>query len=140
MKTITVELEVPAKILAGLASGLYEQVGGVIKDAKTKQIVAFLKEGGNMSKSSSSGLTLLPTLLRAAGMNAKTIAVVAGAVTIAGPLIDVAIVGYTIHTLNQRIDALQKEIESIYDRLDMAFAKLKAAKLDAAQALRIGFS
>ena len=135
MSTITVEFEVPDDILTGLISGKYKLFGGVIRNAKSGKIVAHLLKGGKMSQSPSSGLGLLPTLLRAAGMNAKTVAVVAGAVTIAGPLLDVVIVGYTIHSLNQRIDALQKEIESIYDRLGMEFAKLKTAKLDAAQAL-----
>ena len=130
-----VEFEVPDHIATGLANGTLERVGGVIRYTDSKRIVRWLREGGNVSRSSSSGLNLLPTLLTAVGMNKQTIGLVAGAVTIAGPLIDVAIVGYTIHTLNQRIDALQKEIESIYDRLDINFEKAKAAQLDAAQTL-----
>ncbi len=52
MPVIEVLLEVPAKIALGLASGQLVRVGGVIQDAKTKQIVAWLREGGKISKNS----------------------------------------------------------------------------------------
>ena len=65
-------------------------------------------------------------------MNARTVAVVAGAVTIAGPLLDIAITAYTIHHLTQRIEALKKEIEEIYDRIDRNFAKADSAALHTA--------
>lgn len=132
MATITVEFEVPDDILTGLATGKYERVGGVIRHTQSKQVFAWLREGGNLSRSSSTGLTLLPTLLRATGMNARTVAVVAGAVTIAGPMLDIVITAYTIHHLTQRIAALEKKIGEIYDRVDHNFAKLHAASLQTA--------
>lgn len=129
---IRVELEVPDDIAKGLLNGTLERVGGVIRFADSKQVVAWLREGGNMSRNVSSGMNLLPSLLRAAGMNAKSIAVVAGAVTIAGPLLDVGITAFTIYRLQRRIESLKQEIADIYDRLDQNFEKAKAAKLDAA--------
>ena len=105
---IRVEFEVPDYIAKGLGNGTFERYGGVIRHADSKQIFAFLQEGGNMSRNGSSGLTLLPNLLRATGMNARTVSVVAGAVTVAGPLLDIAITAYTIHHLTRRIEAAQK--------------------------------
>jgi len=131
MATIRVELEIPDDILSGLATGKYERVGGVIRHADSKQVFAWLREGGNISRSSSSGLTLLPTLLRATGMNARTLAVVAGAVAVAGPLLDVAITGYTIYHLTERIRALKKEIADIYDRLDKHLQQNASVNLSA---------
>jgi len=48
MPVIEVLLRVPLKIAAGLASGEYERVGGVIRNSANKQIVAFLREGGKL--------------------------------------------------------------------------------------------
>ncbi len=129
---IRVEFEVPDDIKKGLRNRTLERFGGVIRASDSKQIVAFLREGGSRSRSPSSGLTLLPTLLRATGMNARTVAVVASAVTIAGPLLDIAITAYTIHHLTQRIEALKKEIEEIYDRIDRHFARAESAALQTA--------
>jgi len=129
---IRIELEVPDEIADGLRNGTLERVGGVIRSADSKQVVVWLREGGSMSRNPSSGLTLLPTLLRATGMNARTVAVVAGAITVAGPLLDIAITAYTIHYLTQRIEALKREIEDIYDRIDRHFAKSESAALQTA--------
>ena len=132
MATIRVEFEVPDDILTGLATGKYERVGGVIRHFESKQVFAWLREGGNMSRSGGSTSTLLPSLFRAAGMKARTAAVVAGAVTVAGPLLDVAITGYTIYRLTERIRALKKEIAHIYDRLDKHLQETANVKLNAA--------
>ena len=132
MATIRVEFEVPDDIAKGLSNGTFERVGGVIRHADSKQVFAWLREGGNMSRNSSSTLKLLPSLLQIAGMNAKTVAVVAGAVTIAGPLLDVAITAYAIHHLTARIRALKKEIADIYDRLDKYLTQSAEVTLNAA--------
>lgn len=129
---IRVEFEVSDDIAMGLSTGTMERVGGVIRYTDSKQVVAWLREGGNMSRNSSSTLKLLPSLLQVAGMNAKTVAVVAGAVTIAGPLLDIAITAFTIHYFTRRIRALEKKIEKIYDRIDRRFDRAEAAALQTA--------
>lgn len=126
---IRVEFEVPDDIKKGLGNGTLELAGGVIRAADSKQIVAFLREGGSIDRNISSSMNLLPMLLRAAGMNAKTVAVVAGAVTVTGPLLDVAITAFTIHYFTGRIRALEKKIEKIYDRIDHRFDRVEAAAL-----------
>ncbi|MYE26524.1 MAG: hypothetical protein F4X87_04795 [Chloroflexi bacterium] len=123
------ELEIPDEIADGLRNRTLERFGGVIRAADSKQIVAFLREGGNMSRNSTSTLKLLPSLLKIAGMNAKTVAVVAGAVTVAGPLLDIAITAFTIHYFTGRIRALEKKIEKIYDRIDHRFNRVETAAL-----------
>ena len=136
---VRVEFEIPDAIEKGLLNGTLERVGGVIRFSESKQVVAWLRGGGKMSPSPSSGLTLLPTLLRATGMNARTVAVVAGAVTVAGPLLDVAITSYTIYRLSMRIKELQQEIADIYNRLEKLLAKGNAAALNTALILAEGF-
>lgn len=129
MAPITVEFEVPDDILTGLATGKYERVGGVIRHKETKQVFAWLREGGKMSRGTGSTTSLLPSLLQATGMNARTVTIVAGAVTVAGPLLDVAITTYTIYRLKKRIESLKQEIADIYDRLDRQFDKERYASL-----------
>ena len=129
---VRVEFDVPDDIAKGLLNGTLERIGGVIRFSESKQIVAWLTEGRSMSRSTGSTSTLLPSLFRAVGMNARTAAVVAGAVTVAGPLLDVAITGYTIYRLTERIRALKKEIADIYDRLDKHLHKNASVSLSAA--------
>ena len=52
MLQIEVMLEVPLRIAAGLAGGQLERVGGVVRDVGTKQIVALLREGGQLANGS----------------------------------------------------------------------------------------
>ena len=137
---IRVEFEVPYDIEIGLLKGTLERVGGVIRFTESKQVVAWLRKKVTACRAILRlTLNLLPTLLRATGMNARTITVVAGAVAVAGPLLDVAITTYTIYRLTQRIKALKQEIADIYDRLDKLFAKGNAAALNTALILAESF-
>ena len=129
---VRVEFEIPDAIEKGLLNGTLERVGGVIRFSESKKIVAWLRGGGNMSRATAPVSTLLPSLLQVAGMNARTIAVVAGAVTVAGPMLDIAITAYTIHHLTSRIRALKKEIADIYDRLDKFLHQNANVSLNAA--------
>jgi hypothetical protein len=45
MTAINVLLEVPIEIQAGLATGAYERVGGVVRETGTNRIVAWLRDG-----------------------------------------------------------------------------------------------
>lgn len=45
---LKVYFELPAQIAVGLASGRLERVGGIIRDAASKQIVAWLRESGKL--------------------------------------------------------------------------------------------
>jgi len=46
---IDVTFLVPEGIMAGLAKGVYERVGGVIRKTTNKEVVLWLKEGGNIT-------------------------------------------------------------------------------------------
>lgn len=48
METLTTTFLLPNWIAQGLANGNYERVGGVIRDQVTKQVVAWLREGGSL--------------------------------------------------------------------------------------------
>lgn len=44
MKTIEIKLMMSDKIAKNLADGTYERVGGIIRESRSKQIVAWLRE------------------------------------------------------------------------------------------------
>lgn len=44
MKTIEIKLTMSDKIAKSLADGTYERVGGIIRESRSKQIVAWLRE------------------------------------------------------------------------------------------------
>ena len=52
MPQLEVMLEVPQQIAKGLASGQLERVGGVVRDSSSKQVVAWLREGGRIMENS----------------------------------------------------------------------------------------
>ena len=44
MKTIEIKLTISDQIAKSLADGTYERVGGIIRESRSKQIVAWLRE------------------------------------------------------------------------------------------------
>ena len=46
MNTVTTTFTLPAWVAQGLATGAYERVGGVIREAGTKRVVSWLRETG----------------------------------------------------------------------------------------------
>ncbi len=58
-----VALEVPSIIATGLASGNLERVGGVVRDAASKQVVMWLREGGQLASNPDLAGGLLKTLI-----------------------------------------------------------------------------
>lgn len=84
MPQIEVVLEVPMKIAQGLASGQLERVGGIIrKTTGKKEIVAWLREGGQLASNSHVAVDLLSTLFDASagGMGSAATEVANAALT-----------------------------------------------------------
>jgi hypothetical protein len=105
---------VPDSIKAGLDGGVYERVGGVIRECGSKQVVAWLREcDGQKILSSISGVPFLP---------------MAGALNLG-----VAAIGFTV--IHQRLIALEEQLkqaqallQKINHTLDLSFhVKFKAA-------------
>ena len=65
MPQIEVMLEVPLEIAKGLATGQLERVGGVVRDVASKQVVAWLREGGKIADNVDLASGILKTVLQA---------------------------------------------------------------------------
>ena len=62
---LEVALEIPLAIARGLATGDLERVGGVVRDVASKQVVMWLREGGQIASNPDLGGGLLKTVLQA---------------------------------------------------------------------------
>lgn len=119
---INVLFDVPAQVAQGLMNGSLERVGGVVRDASSKQVVMWLQEGGSgVSKAlanppfagGANALAAANTLLATANLG----------VSIAG----FAIVLHQLNRISDQIRALEAKIDRISHKLDdAALAKLKA--------------
>ena len=63
MPQLEVMLEVPLQISQGLASGQLERVGGVVREVGSKQVVAWLREGGQIADNTDLAGGVLRTVL-----------------------------------------------------------------------------
>ncbi|MCY4062491.1 MAG: hypothetical protein OXG53_08995 [Chloroflexi bacterium] len=155
MPQIEVMLEVPLKIAAGLASGQLERVGGVVVDAASKQVVAWLREGGQMANNPDLAGGLLKTVLdlSAGGLASNAIGLLDTAVTARSHFLIMQqlqglsnLVGFAagIGVLNlgatiistavmlKRLGDLEKAIEGLYELVTKEFSQDRRVKLASA--------
>ena len=119
MITITPTFEVPAAIAQGLTDGIYERVGGVIREvAGRKHIVTWLRDVPNAS-----------------GSNLLTIANIASSTSILNlgiSVIGFAVVLHKLKDLENRLQTIQKTLEKVDRKLDLGFYANFRAALDLA--------
>ena len=120
MSTIIVELMMPPSIEMALKTGMMERIGGVVRYSDSKEIVAWLREGGKLTDELASNSELMAAVLSAAGMNAATVTTIASTGL---PMLNFAMAGYTVLKLRAEIEALKLEIERIHDRIDKQFER-----------------
>ena len=155
MLQIEVMLEVPLRIAAGLAGGQLERVGGVVRDVGTKQIVALLREGGQLANGSHPASGVLKALLDTStgGLAGAVIGAGQAAVTAhshylimqqmarletllsistgIGVLnLATSVTSYAL--LSYRLGVLEQKIEGLYGYISEEFQKNRQAKLRAA--------
>jgi hypothetical protein len=105
---------VPDSIQAGLDSGMYERVGGVIRECGSKQVVAWLREcNGQKILSSMSGVPFVPMV---------------GALNLGVAAIGFAVINQRLIALEEQLKQAQALLQKINHKLDLSFyAKFKAA-------------
>lgn len=114
MSTIKVLFEIPDAIVNALATGSLERVGGVIRESGSKEIVMWLREGAQIQQKPDIAQSLMASVLRSSGMSSATIgALLAGTIS----TLNIALSGYTLYLMINRVKALEAQIESIHDRL-----------------------
>ncbi len=106
--TITVVFKLSAKILAGLSSGAYERVGGVIRQTGDKKVIAWLTEGG-AARPNASGSGLDP------GMLSEALGDVQGAMKLANGLgaLNLAVNTAGFAMIRRQLDGLSQQLGTI---------------------------
>jgi len=115
---MSVVLGLPEKVRLGLESGLYERVGGVVRDAKTKQIVMWLREAG------SSNLLQIPLLLQVGS--------VASLLNLGISAASLAVMVYRLGVIEDRLKQVQSALEVVGRRVNLLIDSNFRAALDMA--------
>jgi hypothetical protein len=118
---LNVVFDVPALVVQGLMNGSLERVGGVVRDASSKQVVMWLQEGGS-GVSRTIGAPPLAGGIRAAAAANSLLSAANLGVSVVG----FALVLQNLNRISDEIKALEAKIDRINQKLDdAALAKLK---------------
>ena len=119
---LNVVFDVPAAVLSGLTNGSLERVGGVIRDASSKQVVMWLQEGGTQVSRS---------------VGTPPLASGARGIAAANPILSaanlgVSVAGFTLvlqqlNRISDQIRVVEAKVDRVSDKLDdQVLARLKA--------------
>jgi hypothetical protein len=115
MNTIEATFTIPEHISRGLMDGTLERIGGVVRDAKTKQIAAWLRE-----TSEGSDLSKLLSL--------SSVAATTGVLNLAISTMGFAVVIKKLGVIEQQLRQSQEVLREIDYKIDLSFyANLRAA-------------
>ena len=154
MPSIEVLLEIPPAIAQGLANGTLERVGGVIREVGNKQVVAWLREGGQLVNNTdivnglmgklaqmgqiSSVTGILDTVVSARSqyLVLKGLRAIEMQVQFFGAmsLLNIAISTVTLLKMIERFQALEKQIQAVYKGIVTEFNRDRQVHLESALA------
>lgn len=133
MTPLNVVFDLPAALANGLESGALERVGGVIRDSNSKQVVAWLREGGSGALNN---LTL-PKLPM--GQAAQLVAPMLSAVNLGVSVAGFAVVITQLNQISDQIRQIEAKVDRVSVKLDdQALAKLKAGVNACRNAVELG--
>jgi hypothetical protein len=133
MTPLNVVFDLPAVLANGLESGALERVGGVIRDSNSKQVVAWLREGG----SGAMGDLTLPKLPM--GQAAQLVAPMLSAVNLGVSVAGFAVVITQLNQISDQIRQIEAKVDRVSVKLDdQALAKLKAGVNACLNAVELG--
>lgn len=121
MSQINVSMEIPQQIAEGLKSGIYERIGGAIREVDTRQIVAWLREAYDLSEPVVSEVLSLSST--AANANALNLAITT---------MQFAVVMKRLDDIEKQLKQVQAVLDAIDYKIDLSFYANFRAALDLA--------
>jgi hypothetical protein len=118
MSTVNATFQVPEYITQGLSNGTYERIGGVIREANSKQVVAWLREAGEASK-------ILESVLPNVGS-------VSSILNLAVSTMGFIVVLKRLGVIEQQLQQAQVALQTIDYKIDLSFYANFRAALDLA--------
>jgi len=121
MNTVNATFQIPRHIAQGLSNGIYERVGGVVRETGSKQVVAWLRE---VYESNDSALSNIPAL---ASVNA-----VASTLNLAVTTMGFIVVLKRLGIIEKQLEQAQEVLRAIDYKIDLSFYANFRAALDLA--------
>ena len=118
MSTVNLTFQIPKYIEQGLSNGSYERVGGVIRKANSKQVVTWLREGGE-------AVQILESVLQNMGA-------VSSILNLAVSTMGFIVVLKRLGVIEQQLQQAQKVLQTIDYKIDLSFYANFRAALDLA--------
>lgn len=123
--TLGIKQDVARKVVRGLLIGKYERVGGVIRDAKTKRIVAWLRSvGDNVQIDVTKLINLGPLMQLTAATSLLNLSVTA---------VGFVMVMQRLVAIQRKLDEIAQVLEQINRKLDLSFYANFQAAIDLAR-------
>lgn len=119
MNTVEATLQIPDHIAQGLSNGIYERVGGVVREVKSKQVVTWLREAYETGEPVLSNI-LSPSLVSAVSSTLNL------AVSTTGFIIILKRLG----VIEQQLEQAQEVLQMIDYKIDLSFYANFRAALD----------
>lgn len=113
MAALEVVFEVPNAIDAGLKSGAFQRIGGVIVERDSKQIVAWLRDG--ISHSSDDLPSVFSSVLASTGAQAN-VGHILSLLTVGGQVLNLATTAISFQIMMRRLDRLSDDMAKIISR------------------------
>lgn len=135
MVLLTTTFNIPTQIAQGLSAGVLERVGGVVRDAATKQVVMWLRDTGTVSPS------ILPTLapmLNPSTILSLPIAPVTGTLNLVASLANTSVSAKGFSDVKQQLGGVSQQLVGIEQNLQQAQGILHLTS--AASMLSLGVS
>jgi hypothetical protein len=111
MADLEVVLELPERIELGLANGTLERIGGVIVERGSRQIVAWLRDSGDIVTAIDPAQTL--------GLASQAFGTLAGT----GILLNIALSSASLVSTMQRVDRLSEAVAKLAEQQSMEFKR-----------------
>lgn len=121
MSTVNATLQVPEYIAQGISNGAYERVGGVVREAGSKQVVAWLREASETAKPVLSNI-----------MSLSSVGAVASVLNLAVSTTGFIIVLKRLGVIEQQLERAQEILQTIDYKIDLSFYANFRAALDLA--------
>lgn len=118
MSTVNATFHVPEHLARGISNGTLERVGGVVREADSKQVVAWLREIGNADN-------VLESVLQTAGA-------VSSILNLAVSTMGFAVVLLRLRVLERQLHQAQEILQTIDYKIDLSFYANFRAALDLA--------